>query len=103
MSDGQLLDLERQHDNAKTNAKMGMYISGAGVLLLLAKFVWGIDVSDALSGMLVGGGFVFWCFCHDKTKKVRRKMDEICYLKYGKSHHQAYIDIREDRFNSGSR
>lgn len=103
MNNDQLLDFEREYDNAKTNAKMGMYIAGAGVLLLLAKFIWGTDVSNTLAGVIVGGGLVFWGVCHDKAGKVKRKMDEICHLKYGKSHQQAYMDIRDDRCNTDNK
>lgn len=103
MSNDKLLDLEREHDNAKTNAKIGICIAGAGVLLLFAKLIWGTDVSNTLSGIIIGGGLVFCGVCYDKYGKVRRKMDEMCYLKYGKSHQQAYMDIRDDRDNANNK
>ncbi|WP_431222738.1 hypothetical protein ACQ86O_21195 [Serratia sp. L9] len=99
MSTDQLLDLEREHDNAQTNSRIGMGIAGAGILLFLAKVIWGTDISSTMAGIIVGGGVVFWAMCHDKATKTMRRMDEVCYLKYGKSHEQSYTDIREDRYN----
>ena len=90
-------ELERRYEQAKTNRAIGAFIGGGGVFALLADFLW--DVANPISiGVLIGGGLVFFAVCHEQVRSSLRKLDEECYLKYGKSYSQSFHEIFKDKY-----
>lgn len=65
-------ELERRYEQAKTNRAIGAFI---------------------------GGGLVFFAVCHEQVRSSLRKLDEECYLKYGKSYSQSFHEIFKDKYN----
>ncbi|MBS9541243.1 hypothetical protein AB7160_13885 [Morganella morganii] len=89
-------DAEREKSTAVMNSKMGLYLFFAGIFMIVAKFIWGTDVSIGLSGAVSGGGLVFWGMNYSKASDLGKKLDSLCYKKYGKSYKDSYKDIIED-------
>ncbi|CFQ88065.1 MULTISPECIES: hypothetical protein [Yersinia] len=98
MDAGSLQEIEREYNSAITNSRIGLYILCAGVLLIVGKFIWGISGSSVLFGIVAGGGGVYWGMLNDKASKLKLKLDEICYSKYGKPYDQSFTDITNDRY-----
>lgn len=89
-------DAEREKSTAVMNSKMGLYLFFAGIFLIIAKFIWGTDVSTGLAGAVSGGGLVYWGTNYSKASDLSRKLDNLCYKKYGKSHKDSYNEILDD-------
>lgn len=87
---------EKEKDTAIMNSRMGLYLFFAGIVLLISKSIWGTDVSSAMAGGIIGAGLVYWGINYDKVSKLNRKLDELCYKKYGKSHKESWNDISND-------
>lgn len=49
-----------------------------------------------MAGGITGAGLVYWGINYDKVGKLNRKLDELCYKKYGKSHKDSWNDISND-------
>ena len=41
----------------------------------------------------------FFAVCHEQVRSSLRKLDEECYLKYGKSYSQSFHEIFKDKYN----
>ncbi|WGL96491.1 hypothetical protein [Arsenophonus nasoniae] len=87
---------ESEKSTAVMNSRMGLYIFFTGLMLIAARYIWGTDISPSLAGAIAGGGLVYWGVNYDKVGKLNRKLDDLCYRKYGKSYKDAYKDIAED-------
>lgn len=87
---------EKDKSDALMNSRIGLYMFFAGIALLISKSIWGTDVSSALVGGISGAGLVYWGINYDKVSKLNRKLDELCYRKYNKSHKDSWNDIVDD-------
>lgn len=87
---------EKDKSDALMNSRIGLYMFFAGIALLISKSIWGTDVSSALVGGIAGAGLVYWGINYDKVSKLNRKLDELCYRKYNKSHKDSWNDIVDD-------
>lgn len=87
---------EKDKSDALMNSRIGLYMFFSGIALLISKSIWGTDVSSALVGGIAGAGLVYWGINYDKVSKLNRKLDELCYRKYNKSHKDSWNDIVDD-------
>ncbi|MBG5983669.1 hypothetical protein I5F07_02150 [Proteus vulgaris] len=87
---------EEEKNTAIMNGRTGLFLFFAGILLLISKSVFGADVSSAMAGGIIGAGLVYWGVNYDKVSKLNRKLDDLCYKKYGKPHKDSWNDISND-------
>lgn len=65
--------------------------------LIFHMFNYNSDHTMLLSfGMMIGGGFVGCMVFYSKKEKSEKKLDELCYLKYGKSYNNSSSNILSD-------
>ena len=95
-----LSELERSYQNALTNRALGAYVGIAGLLGLIAEFIWGVVGSPVAMGVVLGGGLVYCGMCHDKVTKTLRALDCECYAKFGKAYSQSQREIFNEKYPS---
>ncbi len=89
--------LESEYYDADNSKKWGIYISIAGVIAFIANSVWGWSDSPVFVGMIIGGGLTGLAVSYEKTRKLRKRLDDICMSKYGKQYKDSVIDILNDK------
>lgn len=94
----ELSELESSYQNARTNRNLGAYVGIAGLIGLISEFIWGAVGSPVAMGVVLGGGLVYCCMCHDKVTKTLRTLDCECYTKFGKSYAQSQREIFNEKY-----
>ena len=93
-------ELEKSYYQSESNAKIGLYIICVGVVAVIANILGWVHDTQIMQGVVLGGGFVFWGIHADKKQKIKKELDSICFLKYGKSHKDSVPEILNERYAS---
>ncbi|WP_272692449.1 hypothetical protein [Providencia sp. PROV164] len=98
MNKEQFNELETDYSSAQSNKKWGACIFVAAVLAMIANIFWGWSDSPVFVGIVIGSGLVFWAINYEKSNSLKRKLDQICASRYGKSYKDSLVDIIHDEW-----
>lgn len=98
MNKEQFNELETDYSSAQSNKNWGACIFAAAVLAMIANISWGWSDSPVFVGIVIGGGLVFWAINYEKSNSLKRKLDQICTSRYGKSYKDSLVDIIHDEW-----
>ncbi|MBP6083729.1 MAG: hypothetical protein KA732_21030 [Providencia sp.] len=98
MNKEQFNELERDYSNAESNRKWGMYIFIGAILAVIANISWGWTDSPVFVGIIIGGSLVFFAINYEKSKALKRKLDQICTSRYGKMYKDSLVEIIHDKW-----
>lgn len=93
MSDEKIKMLHDEYYDYEQKKRVGMYITLAGIVLLLAKFFSHISDSEYLIGIVIGGGGIYWGINFEKFSAVKKQLDQICNERYGKPYLESLVEI----------
>lgn len=100
MDTDKLEELEKKYYQSENNTKIGLYIIGVGLVAVIVNALGWVYDTQIMQGVVLGGGFVFWGVNFDKKQKVKKELDSICFLKYGKNYKESIPAILNDRYAS---
>lgn len=92
--------LEKKYYQSESNAKIGLYIIGVGIIAVIANVLGWVYDTQIMQGIVLGGGFVFWGVNVDKKHRVKRELDSICFLRFAKDYKNSLPEILHERYDS---
>ncbi len=75
-----------------------MYIFIGAILSMIANISWGWSDSPVFVGIIIGGSLVFLVINYEKSKALKRKLDQICTSRYGKMYKDSLVEIIHDKW-----
>lgn len=98
MNKEQFNELEKDYSNAQSNKRWGACIFVAAILAMIVNISCGWSDSPVFVGIIIGGSLVFWTINYEKSKTLKRKLDQICTSRYGKMYKDSLVEIIHDKW-----